>query len=54
MVCVELTVFGVTKREWLPVLDFKTNLCQWVVLVPTSTLTKQLSAAWLNAPLNLD
>lgn len=23
MVCVELTVFGVTKREWLPVLDFK-------------------------------
>lgn len=23
MVCVELTVFGVTKREWLPVLDFR-------------------------------
>lgn len=23
MVCVELTVFGVTKREWLPVLDYK-------------------------------
>ena len=23
MVCVELTVFGVTKREWLPVLDYR-------------------------------
>lgn len=23
MVCVELKVFGVTKREWLPVLDFR-------------------------------
>ncbi|MCY1577220.1 DUF1071 domain-containing protein [Staphylococcus pettenkoferi] len=23
MVCVELTVFGVTKREWLPVLNYK-------------------------------
>lgn len=23
MVCVELTVFGITKREWLPVLDYR-------------------------------
>ena len=28
MVCVELTVFGVTKREWLPVLDFKNKPVQ--------------------------
>ena len=35
MVCVELTVFGVTKREWLPVLDYRNK----PVAIGSSTAT---------------
>lgn len=41
MVCVELTVFGVTKREWLPVLDYRNK----PVTVGSSTALFEINKA---------